>query len=70
METYFLVCWIEDDPIKFSVHGRADISDGNLRALPAETLVGLTVDMNWNRRICKAKILNSGNLNQFKIAKN
>lgn len=60
METFILVCWVDDDPIKYSVQSRCDICDGNLRAMPFETLVGMVVDMNWNRRTYKAKIINFG----------
>jgi len=62
MDSVLLICWIEDNPIKFSIQTRSDISDGNLRGLPFESLIEKVIDINWNRRQFKAKIINFGNL--------
>jgi len=67
MDVVLLVCWIEDNPVKFSIQTRGDIVDGNIRALPAESLLGMIIPMTWNRRTFKAKVLNYGNGNTIVI---
>ncbi len=59
---YFLVTWVKETPIRFSVMGRADINSQEARKLTCAALLGQEVSFKWNKANsdCVGKILDSG----------
>ena len=60
---YFLVTWIQEDPVRFSVMARADITEESVRKLSCDKLINQEISFKWNKKIsnCIGKILDSGN---------
>jgi hypothetical protein len=59
---YFLVIWTKEQPVRFSVMSRLDITDDTARNISCQELLDQEVKFKWNKKnlSCVGKILDSG----------